>query len=198
MFATDTTTGQSRGGVVELGTAAVPCTVGTLKLIRCRFAKQADVHDVHVPNMTGFLRTAVHLHTLEIQVRSKDAPVQGHLMAALRQNGSLRTVRYERDLHLHPVTIGRYLSAITARNQMTRHLLKAWPENPAGDDCDDAKSIASCSHQLVALCPTLFAVAKQAPRMALNTLLIGLLATNDGIGPGLSVLGKRKVRQTNL
>jgi hypothetical protein len=210
MFATVATKGQRRG-VVDIGAAAIPGTVGTLKLVRCRFASAAepnpDAH-VHIPNMTGFLRTTVHLHTLEIQSLRHDEPVPGHFMSALRQNGSLWTVQYEIDLRVQTLAIGRYLNAITTRNQVTRQLLtEVLRENPAtGDDCD-ATSIASNPHhhdhhhhhpRLFVLCPTLFAVAKQAPRMAPNTLLIGLLTSKDGLGPGMSVLGKRKALLTDL
>jgi hypothetical protein len=42
----------------------------------------------------------------------------------------------------------------------------------------------------LALFPTLFGVAKQAPRTAPNQMLIGLLASGDSIGPNKSG-GKR-------
>jgi hypothetical protein len=97
------------------------------------------------------------------------------LLRALKQNGSLHFLQFapswsdfltDRD--------SRQLQLSMERNQ----LIPALVANPRlGDDDDDSKT-ERC------LVPKLFAAAMLAPRTAPNSMLIGLLALGDTVGPG--------------
>jgi hypothetical protein len=160
MFARDMASGQG-AGVVD-PQAAYPCSVATLKLVNCTFA----TGNQHELNMTAFLSTTVRLHTLELSWMT--FPMPRHFIAALRENGSLTSVKInDGGNHTPGGAVGRYISAITTRNQMVPQLL----------------TNASFCQSPIPHLSLLLAVAKQAPQMAANTLFLSLLASRGGMGP---------------
>ena len=97
----------------------------------------------------------------------------------LRQNGSLQRVAMppiydDSDAPVYNVRETRLIQAYCKRNEATPTL---FADHWHGNDTTDNNRVD------LKLFPMLFSAAKQAPITAPNTMLIGLLAAGDSIGP---------------
>jgi hypothetical protein len=134
-----------------------------------------------------FLPTTIHLRRLIIKVepnewdRRLDVPTT--FLSGLRSNGSLRSVKIlGRQVGSRAINkrAKRYIRACTRRNRILPKAL------PALFHDNESKARAETNATTTALpnrFPTLSVSAMQAPRMAPNNVLIGLLASVEALVP---------------
>jgi hypothetical protein len=167
--------------------------IRTLELLDCDCASWRQ-RNVYFPNLSGYLPHSVHLDTLNLDIETigivSGLHVPNDFLIALRQNGSLHSVSVlashpHRFPHRNPLPqVVRYMQAVTNRNRQLSQILGQPASNKGVDGVNDEGEDPKPQSNRVVLFPTLFCVARQAPRMAPKTLFLGLLSTAfDEIGP---------------
>jgi hypothetical protein len=161
-----------------------------------------------LPHLSRYLSSTTHLRHLRVEARRTNfLCVHDHwfllprgFLAILRRNGSLESVEI-RDVKHKQLRPGnsRVMEAIATRNRLLPQLLPAaFLEKDVTGNGNDAnhgapaqRSAASAKKRLsVTLCQA----AQQAPRMAPNNVLKGLLAARDNsIGSTTSSCGSKRV-----
>jgi hypothetical protein len=117
--------------------------------------------------LVAFIPTSTGLSGLKLPKSGKH---NDQLLKAVHQNGSLRCL-----------TFG--YGHLPARFRPPLQRNKFLPELLANPLLDETHLDSMVTKTALVLFPTLFRVAHQAPRMARNNILIGLLAVEDGFGP---------------
>jgi hypothetical protein len=158
--------------------AALSSNGATIRLpcLKLRFRKEQEVDA-----LLHYLATCLHLRELVVTLVHESVNSQRALCRALYKNASVYRVELCYDTFDHSTSTmvtdpaltaaeSRMLESSCARNLRIPQLLAAPNlEETAQDNATDGTALA--------LFPSLFYIARQAPRTTLNNMLIGLLAT---------------------
>jgi hypothetical protein len=160
----------------------------------------------HLHQLSRYLMNTVHLEHLTVDAHrlqqgrflrdSNRFVIPDRFLSILRANGSLHQVDFKdscRQENRPFECFERIIEAIATRNRLLPQLLPAsFLEKDIDDDNDsNGAPVASAKKRLsVTLCQA----AQQAPRLAPNNVLKGLLAASDnGIGSTTSICGSKRV-----
>jgi hypothetical protein len=120
--------------------------------------------------LARFLPMSTGLHELTFRGVDRNPNGRHQIFDAIRRNGSLRRLQWG-------VSTPQHFRPVLLRNESLPKLL-------ANPHLDETASDDTANKTDLVLFPMLFCVARQAPRMALNTILVGLLAApSDSFGP---------------
>jgi hypothetical protein len=110
------------------------------------------------------------------------------LLSGIHHNGSLHTVEWKAEIEPQPSSLWlRWVTVCCQRNRLVPKLL--------AQECVGTERAGQINQCLI---PSLLHVVQQARRTAPNTMLTGLLAGSDRVGPARQTTGAKRVSSTGL